>query len=216
MNQAPADASATPSSRQTRADDTRGRLFAAAVELFATRGYHETTVDQIARQAGVAKGTFFVHFAAKGTVVTELVRRQTRTALKTRARAVGPVERLRASVLSLGEQAGASRALSRAVLAAGLENPDVGATNDALFGEVFARMIEDAHEAQTVGALAAAPEAETIASALMASYLGAALHFTTSPSARPLADVLRPLVEANLAGFARQGAARPKKRRTKK
>jgi AcrR family transcriptional regulator len=210
VDQAPptVEPSPTSSSRQTRADDTRARLFAAAVKMFATRGYHETTVDQIAREAGVAKGTFFVHFAAKGAVVIELVRVQTRVALKARDRAAGPVGRLRASVMSLGEQAGASRGLSRAVLAAGLENPEVGATNDALFGEVFARMIEDAREGQRTRVLVARPDAETIASALMASYLGAALHFTTSPGARPLVDVLGPLVEANLRGFVRASKKR--------
>ena len=181
--------------RQLRADDTRARLFAAASELFATRGYHATTVDAIAKRAGVAKGTFFVHFATKDAVITELVRIQTRQAKKARAAALpdGPLAALRATVLMLGEQAGFSRELSRAVLSATLDNTLVAGDADALFGEVFDEMIADARAAVGKGG-------ELLARALMASYLGAALHFTSSRKSGPLLEILTPIVDAHLAG----------------
>ncbi|MCH6163408.1 TetR family transcriptional regulator [Streptomyces marispadix] len=43
----------------------RRELAAAAMELFATKGYEATTVDEIAATAGVARRTFFRHFRAK-------------------------------------------------------------------------------------------------------------------------------------------------------
>jgi AcrR family transcriptional regulator len=43
----------------------RQELAAAAMELFATQGYEETTVDQIAAAAGVARRTFFRYFRSK-------------------------------------------------------------------------------------------------------------------------------------------------------
>lgn len=43
----------------------RRRLAAAAMDLFATKGYEETTVDEIAAAAGVARRTFFRHFRSK-------------------------------------------------------------------------------------------------------------------------------------------------------
>lgn len=43
----------------------RGELAAAALELFARQGYEETTVDQIAAAAGVARRTFFRYFRSK-------------------------------------------------------------------------------------------------------------------------------------------------------
>ncbi|MGP4115338.1 TetR family transcriptional regulator [Streptomyces sp. 4N509B] len=43
----------------------RRQLAAAAMELFATRGYAATTVDDIAAAAGVARRTFFRHFRSK-------------------------------------------------------------------------------------------------------------------------------------------------------
>ncbi|MFE2303898.1 TetR family transcriptional regulator [Streptomyces sp. NPDC059445] len=43
----------------------RRELAAAAMELFAAKGYEATTVDEIAAQAGVARRTFFRHFRSK-------------------------------------------------------------------------------------------------------------------------------------------------------
>jgi AcrR family transcriptional regulator len=184
--------------RELKADDTRRRVFAAAAELFAVRGYHDVTVAEIARRARVAKGTFFVHFATKDAVVTELVRIQTRAAKKARARVLErggtPVEALRATALMLGEQAGSSRELSRAVLTATLENADVGGASSALFDEVFAEMCADSK---------AAFGDDRAARALMASYLGAALHFCSSPRAGPMLEILAPLVDTHLEGFER-------------
>ena len=44
---------------------TRARLQEAALELFESQGFEETTVAQIAERAGVTPMTFFRHFATK-------------------------------------------------------------------------------------------------------------------------------------------------------
>ena len=41
------------------------RLVVAAVDLFSEQGYDATTVEQIAKRAGVTKSTFFRHFPDK-------------------------------------------------------------------------------------------------------------------------------------------------------
>ncbi|SEM76931.1 TetR/AcrR family transcriptional regulator [Nonomuraea pusilla] len=46
-------------------NDTRQRVFSAAVELIAEQGYASTTVEAIAERAGVAKGTVFYNFRSK-------------------------------------------------------------------------------------------------------------------------------------------------------
>jgi len=43
----------------------RERLVVAGVELFATKGYDDTTVAEIAERAGVTKSTFFRYFPDK-------------------------------------------------------------------------------------------------------------------------------------------------------
>jgi AcrR family transcriptional regulator len=49
--------------------DGRGRLELAALELFAERGFDETTVADIAGRAGLTERTFFRHFADKREVL---------------------------------------------------------------------------------------------------------------------------------------------------
>ncbi len=49
--------------------DARRRLERAALELFAERGYDNTTVAEIAERAGLTKRTFFRHFADKREVL---------------------------------------------------------------------------------------------------------------------------------------------------
>jgi AcrR family transcriptional regulator len=47
----------------------RERLALAAAELFQTRGYVETTIDEIAAQAGVGRRTFFRYYRSKEDVI---------------------------------------------------------------------------------------------------------------------------------------------------
>ncbi|GAB7043256.1 MULTISPECIES: TetR/AcrR family transcriptional regulator [Catenuloplanes] len=60
--------------RTRRRDDTRQRLYEAAVELIAEQGYSATTVDDIALRAGVAKGTVYYNFASKTSLFEGLLR----------------------------------------------------------------------------------------------------------------------------------------------
>ncbi|GAA3337800.1 TetR/AcrR family transcriptional regulator [Amorphoplanes nipponensis] len=60
--------------RTRRREDTRQRLFEAAVELIAEQGFSATTVDDIALRARVAKGTVYYNFASKSVLFEELLR----------------------------------------------------------------------------------------------------------------------------------------------
>jgi len=62
--------SAASRSRQA----TRTRLLAAGRTLFASRGLHQVTTHDIARCAGVAAGTFYLHFRDKRTLFGEIAR----------------------------------------------------------------------------------------------------------------------------------------------
>lgn len=55
-------------------DERRAQLVAAAREVFGKKGYHDATVDDITRSAGVAKGTFYLYFDEKREIYYELVR----------------------------------------------------------------------------------------------------------------------------------------------
>lgn len=56
---------------QTRSARTRTRLLAAALELFADRGYDRTTVAEIAAAAGVTEMTFYRHFRSKDQLLVD-------------------------------------------------------------------------------------------------------------------------------------------------
>ncbi|PWU49806.1 TetR family transcriptional regulator [Micromonospora globispora] len=60
--------------RSRRREDTRQRLFVAAVELIAEQGFSATSVDDIAARAGVAKGTVYYNFESKTVLFEELLR----------------------------------------------------------------------------------------------------------------------------------------------
>ncbi len=49
--------------------DARNRLEQAALELYSARGFEQTTVAEIAAQAGLTERTFFRHFADKREVL---------------------------------------------------------------------------------------------------------------------------------------------------
>ncbi len=55
-------------------DNKKGKILLAAQELFSDRGYHETTVEEIAKHAGVAKGTVYIYFESKEQLFKEVIK----------------------------------------------------------------------------------------------------------------------------------------------
>jgi AcrR family transcriptional regulator len=60
--------------RAARRDERRAAILAAALDEFAARGFAATRLDDVARRAGVAKGTIYLHFRDKESLFQELVR----------------------------------------------------------------------------------------------------------------------------------------------
>lgn len=60
---------------QPKRTNKKAAILRAALELFAQRGFHGTSVPEIARTAGVAAGTIYRHFESKEALVNELYRR---------------------------------------------------------------------------------------------------------------------------------------------
>jgi AcrR family transcriptional regulator len=62
-----------PAARQGRGE-RREAIIAAALEEFSVRGFAATRLDDVARRAGVAKGTIYLYFRDKESLFQELVR----------------------------------------------------------------------------------------------------------------------------------------------
>ena len=60
--------------------DTQGRMISAAMDLFAARGFEQTTAGDIAERAGVTERTFFRYFTDKREVLFDAARTMDRVA----------------------------------------------------------------------------------------------------------------------------------------
>ena len=85
--------------------DARGRLAKAAMELYAKRGYDQTTVAEIAERAGLTERTFFRHFADKREVLfvgSDDLRDLLVSAVAGAPSSAAPIEAVAAGLLAAG------------------------------------------------------------------------------------------------------------------
>ncbi len=61
--------------RQAQAQETRRQILGAAQALFFENGFNATTIEAIARQAGVAAETVFAVFGSKRAILSQLIGR---------------------------------------------------------------------------------------------------------------------------------------------
>jgi AcrR family transcriptional regulator len=66
----------TVMSRKEAQEQTRERVVAAAAKVFARRGYHRATVDEIASEAGFTIGALYSNFAGKEELFLAIADRQ--------------------------------------------------------------------------------------------------------------------------------------------
>lgn len=59
--------------RQARSDLRHTAILEAAMAEFSDRGYHEASMDAVARRAGVAKGSIYTHFQSKKDLFLSVV-----------------------------------------------------------------------------------------------------------------------------------------------
>jgi AcrR family transcriptional regulator len=64
----------SPSNRAARAAERREAIIEAALDEFIARGFAATRLDDVAKRAGVAKGTIYLHFKDKEALFQELIR----------------------------------------------------------------------------------------------------------------------------------------------
>jgi AcrR family transcriptional regulator len=71
-----ARAAAVPASalRKSRSIERRDAILSAALDEFSSRGFEAARLDDVARRAGVAKGTIYLYFRDKESLFQELIR----------------------------------------------------------------------------------------------------------------------------------------------
>jgi len=66
-------AAVTLARRKKEKEGRKEAILAAAREIFFENGFHRATVDSIAIEAGVAKGTVYLYFESKETILAHLL-----------------------------------------------------------------------------------------------------------------------------------------------
>jgi AcrR family transcriptional regulator len=72
------EAMAAPTRRRLTAEERRTELLDAALSAFSRKGYHATSLDDVAGEAGVSKALIYEHFASKQELYTDLIARNAR------------------------------------------------------------------------------------------------------------------------------------------
>jgi AcrR family transcriptional regulator len=115
--------------RERRRVETREKLYRVAMELFAKRGYFETTTEDITEAADVGQGTFFNYFPTKSHVVLTLSEKQlgkVQVAIEETEEAEFPIhEVFRRFIHGIVEELAKSQALARSLLAIFVSEEDV-------------------------------------------------------------------------------------------
>jgi len=93
-----------PNKNVSRGEATRGQLIAIARRMFADRGYEDTSIEAVLREAGVSRGSLYHHFASKEALF-EAVAEDVETSVGEQTLAAaggsdGPVAALRAGFLA--------------------------------------------------------------------------------------------------------------------
>lgn len=100
-----------PGLRERKKQRTRDALLRAALELFTTKGFEETTVDEIAEAVDVSQRTFFRYFTNKqetAFAVQEMVEQRFVETLRERPAEEAPFVALRGAVIGAWDAMGRS------------------------------------------------------------------------------------------------------------
>jgi AcrR family transcriptional regulator len=183
--------------------ERKERLYEAALSLFRGQGYEMTTVDQITRQAGLAKGTFFNYFPTKDSVLRYMGTRE--------------VGRLGAATLSINGTASSIGKLKRlmSALAASLERDRElvclifreGVTvSDLMAGDAGGFSLQPMaalliRQAQRQDEINPDLDPDALAAALDALYLQQLIRWCESSKPYPLAERLTGIADLLLSGI---------------
>ncbi|MBS3808905.1 MAG: TetR/AcrR family transcriptional regulator [Desulfobacterales bacterium] len=79
------------------------QILNAAIKVFAEQGFHQATISQVAREAGVADGTIYLYFKSKADLLSNFFSYKTRLVFDRFRNAVDQAENARSKLTSLIE-----------------------------------------------------------------------------------------------------------------
>lgn len=180
-----------PGRRARRAAETREKLFRAALQQFAERGFQATTVEQITEAADVGKGTFFNYFPTKEHVLAAFgdlqLSRVERLLAAVRQGGRPFLELFREFLGAIGEEPGRSPHLMRALMAAKMTSEPVRRILCERMLRGRALLAEALRLAQKRGEVRRDVEPQLLARNLQQAFFGTMLLWCVNPT-EPLAQ----------------------------
>ena len=201
-------------SRKSR-EERRVELLGAARDVFADRGYHAATVDDIAARVQVSRGTFYLYFSDKRSVFEALVddffERITGTIHSVDLESpTPPLSQLRGNLVRLAQLAFDEPAMMKVVLldTSGVD-PDFEAKIRSFYGALRVFLEESLEEGQRLGLIRQGNRATMVAlgiGALKEILLGAVTGVLPRTADALADEIMAFLLEGLVAeGVAREG-----------
>jgi AcrR family transcriptional regulator len=127
----------------SRAEDTRRKIYEAAMELFREKGFEETTMRDIAAKAGVALGGAYYYYSSKDAIVLAFYREMQETSTPLVGGALTDKKKLKERIRAVLDQRLKLLAPNRKFCAALFRHAPDGADPLSPFSEE-SRLIRDA------------------------------------------------------------------------
>jgi AcrR family transcriptional regulator len=201
-------------SRAGSAEPSRKQLMTAAIDCFARLGYQGTSIDRIARAAGVTKGAVYYHFKDKEEVLFDAVKDRIggfeNRVLQAVVPGEDPIANLRQVVDACFFHATVSnhrRFIITLMVEALDTNPRLSAAFQRILRRMRAFLADVVRAGQESGALRPDVEPEVAGALIAAAIMGAEIQHYQDPAEVDLRRVLDALIEQLATWLAPRGAA---------
>jgi AcrR family transcriptional regulator len=193
-------------------EERRAQIIAAAKEVFAERGYHKASVNDLIERAGIARGTFYLYFTGKANVFASLLEE---ALLRVRARirpidvgpgAAPPAAQLRDTLRWTVESALADRSFTQLLLALWMHPDEEVAGSVALFYEHVTALLASSLERGMKMGLVRPCDPRLVAPCLLGTTLGGLAHVLATDPPPPLDDVVNAWIDLAVRGIGIEAA----------
>jgi AcrR family transcriptional regulator len=194
--------------REASKNETRQLILRAARRLFAQKGMEESTIRDIAREAGVSPASVVVHFKSKTALLEEALNRDIETALSELVASMPEdldlLDRLMHLAKGFFRLYDQNRKLYRALIRYTIFEPAGETPNITNVSELYLRLLSGLVEAgQARGIIRAEVDATVAAGAIFSLYLGALIMLFRRPdmTVELVAEALAAMTDQYLKGI---------------
>lgn len=192
------------SRRERKKHATRRRLMRAALQLFREQGYDDTTVEQIAEAADVAKGTFFNYFETKEAILPAMAEWRLQqlegALLPERGAPASPVTRIKFALCLVADDPLANPLVARRLFAATVSHRHPHETHP---GWALTHMLADqVRQAQAAGEIRANVDPTYLGGVIRTLFFHQLMLWHCASRPAPLPELLDGMVDLLMEGVA--------------